>query len=195
MTEGWPVPLGGVTETVVTTREPDGAWSVAALGVHAGDPATARTYGRTRTRLNVERTGRGVVQFVRDPLVFVAAALERVSADAPVLAAADAWVEVDFDRAGGEASGGGAVAGGDAPTAWSLVAGRAGVARRVVPTTNRGRAAVVEATVAASRLGVSGYDDAELGDRIAYFDAVVRRCGDDRAVAAMDRVQALVDGG
>ena len=75
MSEDWPVDLDGVTESVVATRGPEGAWNFAALGLHAGDPVTARTWGRTRTRRNFEREGSGIVQFVHDPVVFTECAL------------------------------------------------------------------------------------------------------------------------
>ena len=47
---GWPLELRGVTEAVVTTRGPNDRWNLAALGLFAGDPVTARTWGRTRTQ-------------------------------------------------------------------------------------------------------------------------------------------------
>jgi len=183
----WPVDLRGVTETVTTTRGPDGDWNAAALGVHAGDPATARTWGRTRTRRNFEREGTGYVQFVSDPVVFAEAALGVREDDEPVLDAADAWARVDVRRLDSGTSGG------TDWVEWALTPTESDVRRRTVPTTNRGYGAVVEATVAASRIGVAGYDDARLRARLDYFDDVVRRCGGDPERAAMARVAALSD--
>ena len=101
----WPVELAGVTETVVTTRGPNDRWNVAALGLHApddGDPATATTWGNTRTRRNFHREGGGYVQFVADPVDFADAALSiREEAD-PVLDSADAWVRVEAIHVGTE---------------------------------------------------------------------------------------------
>ncbi len=71
----WPVALSGVTESVVTTLGPNGRWNAAALGLFAGDPVTARTWGNTRTKRNFHRRGEGYVQFVDDPVVFTDAAL------------------------------------------------------------------------------------------------------------------------
>ena len=67
-TAAWPVALSGVTESVVTTLGPNGLWNAAPLGLHTGDPVTARTWGNTRTRRNFHRQGEGYVQFVDDPL-------------------------------------------------------------------------------------------------------------------------------
>lgn len=187
MTAEWPVALRGLTESVVTTRGPDGRWNVAALGLEPGEPVTARTWGRTRTRRNFEREGGGVVQFIHDPMTFVEAALAISETDTPVLDTAAAWVEVDVERLGdGTESGTGWVD-------WALHPVDAAVEREAVPTIERGFNAVVEATVDASRLGVAGYDETALRDRLARHRAVVERCGSDRDRAAMDRLDELVE--
>ncbi|KOX94325.1 hypothetical protein AMS69_00235 [Haloarcula rubripromontorii] len=186
----WPVALAGVTETVVTTLGPNERWNVAALGVHAPDgdgPATATTWGRTRTWRNFRERGGGYVQFTRDPVDFAEAALSVREEDDPVLDSADAWVEVNVKRrdAGTE---------GDTQwVEWALQPVDSAVERRVVPTTNRGHAAVVEATVAASRLDVPSYDREALLDRLAYFESVVETAGSERERAAFERVRDLVD--
>lgn len=186
MTGAWPVELRGLTESVVTTRGPDGGWQVAALGLHPGDPVTARTWGRTRTRRNLEREGGGVVQFTRDPVTFVEAALAAREVDEPVLAAADAWVDVRVERvdAGEE--------GGTSWVDWAVTPVESAVEREAVPTIQRGFNAVVEATVDASRLGVATYDDAALRERLARHRAIVERCGGPRDREAMRRLDELV---
>jgi hypothetical protein len=187
-TAEWPVDLRGITETVVTTRGPNGDWNVAALGVHAGDPVTARTWGRTRTRRNFDREGGGHVQFTRDPGLFVEAALGAVEREAPVLPEADAWVEVGVDRLdSGESAG-------TEWVEWSLRPVASGAGRRVVPTTNRGYYAVIEATVTASRLDVDAYDRDTLLDRLDRLGDLARRCGGREEREAIDRVVALTDG-
>ncbi|WP_436923624.1 DUF447 domain-containing protein [Halosimplex amylolyticum] len=183
----WPVHLSGVVESVVTTRGPNDRWNVAALGIHAGDPVTARTYGRTRTRRNFEERGAGYVQFTRDPVDFVDAALAVHEVDHPVLDSADAWAEVAVERTGATDEGGTEV------VTWRLDPVDSGVERRVVPTTNRGFYAVIEATVAASRLDVESYDTETLLDRLAYFETVVDTCGGERERTAFDRIEDLVD--
>ncbi|MDZ7702183.1 MAG: DUF447 family protein [Halobacteriales archaeon] len=186
MTADWPVALRGLTESVVATPGPDGRWAVAALGLEPGEPVTARTWGRTRTRRNLERAGRGVVQFTRDPVTFVEAALGVESTDEPVLESADAWAEVSTERL---------ETGTDAGTEWvdwALRPVEAGVEREAVATIERGFNAVIEATVDASRLGVAGYDAATLRDRLARHRAVVDRCGSERDRRAMARLDELI---
>ena len=187
MPADWPVDLTGVTESVVTTRGPNGRWNVAALGLFAGEPVTARTWGRTRTWRNFSERGGGYVQFTHDPVDFVEAACSVWEEADPVLDSADAWVTVDVERLDdGEE--------GDTQwVEWALTPVEARVERETVPTTNRGYYAVIEATVAASRLDVPGYDAETLRSRIDYFESVVDRCGGDREAAAFERLTEYAD--
>jgi hypothetical protein len=190
----WPVSLRGITESIVSTPGPGGMYNVAALGLHAPDQdgappdvVTARTWGRTRTRRNFGERGRGYVQFTRDAVDFVDAALAIREVEEPILSSADAWVEVSVDRIdSGEE--------GDTTWVdWALHPEDAQVERQVVPTTNRGLYAVVEATIAASRLDVEAYDTERLQERLEYFETVALRCGGPREREAIDRLNELLD--
>ncbi|MXV63130.1 DUF447 family protein [Natronorubrum sp. JWXQ-INN-674] len=182
----WPVALSGVTETVVTTLGPNGLWNAAALGLFAGDDdtsITARTWGNTRTRRNFHRQGQGYVQFVDDPVTFADAALSIVEREEPVLESANAWVRVSVERID---------SGTDDGTEWeewTLCPLEAEIEAETVPTIDRGFGAVVEATVAASRLGIPGYDDRQLRDRLEYYASVVDRAGGPRERDALELVR------
>lgn len=185
-TDEWPVALRGVTEVVVATLGPNDLYNQAALGLHAGEPVTARTWGRTRTRRNVEERGEAYVQFTRDPVAFVEAALGIYETDAPLLPETAAWVRVTVEPID---------SGNDAGTEWTdwrLEPVTAAVRDRTVPTISRGHGAVIEATVAASRLNVDAYDDTTLLDRLSYLESVVETCGDDDERRAFDRLSTLV---
>ena len=196
--DGWPAELRGVTESVVTTLGPNGRWNVAALGLHAPDeseeseesekskePVTATTWGNTRTRGNFHRRGGGVVQFVSDPREFVSAAMTVREEDDPVLDAAHAWAEVAVRRVdGGER-------GGTRWEEWELRPVESHVVSETVPTINRGFYAVVDATVAASRLDVPAYDADELLARLEYFAETVRRCGGPAEKEAFETVDEV----
>jgi len=194
----WPLDLAGsgVTETVVTTQGPNDRWNVAALGLFAPEgaddgspagPVTARTWGRTRTRRNFTDRGEGYVQFWTDAMDFVEAACSVREEDEPVLDSAAAWVRVRAERLDG------GTADGTAWVDWALHPMESVVRSRAVPTHSRARAAVVEATVAASRLGVDGFDDEALRDRIAHYADVVDSAAGERERAAWERFEALVD--
>ncbi|SFG42190.1 hypothetical protein SAMN04488063_1993 [Halopelagius inordinatus] len=193
--EGWPVELRGVTESVVTTLGPNDLWNAAALGLHAPDggendgdaedAVTATTWGNTRTRRNFHRRGGGVVQFVSDPRTFVDAAMTITEAESPVVDGAHAWVEVETERIDEGESGG------TRWEEWELRPVESEIRSETVPTINRGFAAVVEATVAASRLDVPAYDTEELLSRLRYLAEVVETCGgapEREAFATVDEV-------
>lgn len=186
----WPVALRGVTESLVTTLGPNELWNVAALGLHApeGDgPVTARTWGRTRTWRNFRERGGGYVQFTRDPVDFVDAALSVREDQDPVLDSADAWVRVDVDRRAADESEG------TRWVEWELLPMESTVERRVVPATNRGYYAVIDATVAASRLDVDAYDRDELIARLEYFAEVVDACGGAPEREAFENLREYAD--
>lgn len=179
----WPAALSGVTESVVTTLGPNGLWNAAALGLHAGEPVTARTWGNTRTRRNFHRQGEAYVQFIDDPVDFADAALAIVEFEEPILESASAWARVTVEQidAGSE--------GGTDWEEWALRPVESTIERETVPTIDRGFGAVVEATVAASRLEVPEYDATELRDRLAYCASVVDRAGGPREREALERVR------
>lgn len=187
MNETWPVEVRGITESIVMTRGPDGAYNVAALGLSAGDPVTATTWGQTRTRRNFEREGEGYVQFTRDPVDFVEAALTVREETEPILSSTDAWTHVTVaQREAGTEDG-------TEWVEWALEPVESAVEDETVPTTNRGYAAVIEATVAASRLDVPAYDDDRLVGRLSYFADVIERCGGEREQVAWQRLESAVD--
>jgi uncharacterized protein len=201
----WPVALRGVTESIVTTLGPNELWNAAALGLQVtngsngdGDAkvtdrgttqslVTARTWGRTRTRRNFADRGAGYVQFVSDPVAFTRAALSIHEESDPVLDGAAAWVRVCVERIDG------GIAGETRWIDWALTPETARTRRQVVPTINRGHGAVIEATVAASRLDVPSYDRATLCERLAHLEGVVERCGGPREVEAMALIGAETD--
>ena len=190
MTE-WPVGLRGVTETVVATLGPNDRWNQAALGVHApdapGEPATARTYGNTRTRRNFHGRGEGYVQFVDDPVDFADAALSVRETDTPLLDGATAWARVEVEQTGSEEDAGTTV------EHWALTPVESGVRREAPFAPNRGFYAVVEATVAVSRLHVDAYDTEDLRERLRYFERVVEAAGGPREREAIRRVRDHAD--
>lgn len=183
----WPVAFDGIAETVTLTPEPDGRWNVAALGVRAGEPATARTWGETVTRRNFEREGRGVVTFVDDPVLFVEAALTDRKVEDRRVDGVAAWVEVSVEESDRGTSGG------STWVDWALVPADGAVVRRSVPVTNRGFNAIVEMTVAASRIGVPVYDDETLRGRLTHFEDVVTTCGGEREERALEVLRAVAD--
>ena len=190
--DDWPVDLRGVTESVVATLGPNDRWNMAALGLHApdnpGEPVEATTWGNTRTKRNFHRQGGGVVQFTPDSREFVDAAVTIREEAHPVLPNADAWVEVDAEAVDRGTEG-------DTEwERWELRPTASGTVADERPhTINRGFGAVIDATVAASRLDVPAYDTETLLDRLAYFADTVEKCGGPREQAAFETLSAATE--
>ncbi len=185
--DGWPVALRGVTESVAATLGPNDLWNLAALGLHApdepGEPVEATTWGNTRTRRNFHREGGGVVLFTADPLLFATAAMTIREEPEAVVEHADSWVAVDADPIDSGESGG------TSWERWALEPREPGTVETTRPgTINRGCGAVIEATVAASRLDVPTYDTDMLLDQLAFFEQTVEKCGGPRDRAAFELV-------
>ncbi|UVE50429.1 DUF447 family protein [Haloferax larsenii] len=184
----WPVELRGVTESVVATLGPNDLWNFAALGLHAPNEdqddgvVTATTWGNTRTRRNFHRQGGGVVQFVSDPRDFVDAAMTIWEGETPVLDSADAWAEVEVEMVDSGDDGG------THWETWELRPTEAAVEATRPFTINRAFGAVVDATVAASRLDVPAFDADELLSRLAYFEETVEACGGQAEREAFERI-------
>mgnify|MGYP006278031017 CR=1 FL=1 len=175
----WPVDLRGVTESIVATLGPNDRWNMAALGLHApddsGEPVTATTWGNTRTKRNFHRQGGGVIQFTSDPREFVDAAVTIREESEPVLPNADAWAEIEAEAVDSGTDGG------TEWERWELRPAAEGTVDSSRPLTiNRGLYAVIDATVAASRLDVPSFDTDVLVDRLRYFEETVEKCGGPR---------------
>jgi hypothetical protein len=182
----WPAALAGITESVVTTRGPNGRWNAAALGLHRDDTVvTAQTFGRTRTWRNLQADGRGVINFTTDPVQFVRAALSVYEPDTAVLAGAAAVVEVTAAaiREWTEDT--------TEMTRWELQPVWANIRQWQLPTYRRGRMAVIDATVAASRLDVPGADEAALRAELQRCADIVARTGSDSDRTAFAEIDAL----
>ncbi len=192
-TDAWPRAFDGIIESVIATEEPDGQWNLAALGLHApedhqpSDPLSARTWGNTRTRGNLDRGSAAHVQLVDDPVDFVSAALDRWEREEPVLPSAAASTTITAQRreSGTER--------GVSWVDWELRPQRSRIYRQVVPALSRGSVAVVEMTIAASRLGVPGYDADVLFDRLDEYARIALRCGGSRERRAVRRVADVSD--
>ena len=182
----WPAAIAGITESVITTRGPNGRWNAAALGLHRdGATVTAQTYGRTRTWRNLRADGRGVVNLVTDPMQFVQAALSVFEPRGAVLRDAAAVVEVTATATDEwtERT--------TQMTRWELQPVWVSIRSWRLPTYRRGQIAVIDATVAASRLDVPDVDVAELRAELERCATIVERTGSSGDRAAFAEIDAL----
>ncbi len=147
---------GAILETVVTSRDDAGVPNFAAMGVVGGDgQVLIRPFAGTRTFRNLEARRQAVVNVTDDVLIFAKSALSRARFDCRpaervrgvILGAACHWREVEVAEIG-------------PPSRRAEDPGRVEVTTRVVSSGAgrpfaglcRGKHAVVEASILASRL-------------------------------------------
>lgn len=174
-----------ITETVATTHDGGGTPNAAPMGVIRDKDSVdvyARLWEGSTTLENVRATGEVVVNFTRDPVVYVESAMgdgSRFVVDGR-LRDADGWVRCDAERVVSER---------DEVTRWRLVERERRVEEQVLPTHSRGFASVVEATVHATRLDFKP----ELRDLYEHHVNVAENCGGEQEREAAERLQGYVE--
>jgi len=178
-----------ILETLVATLDSAGRPNVAPMGIGLeGDAIVLRPFRGAATWLNLEATGCGVVQFTDNVLLFARAAL---ASDVPphgpasvvrgiVLDDAAHWREfevTDRDLAGARAT----------FRARVVACGR----RRDLLVFNRAQHAVIEATILATRLHLTGA--APVLEEIARLRPLVDKTGGPREREAFAFVSATVE--
>ena len=174
-----------ITETVATTRDEDGEPNAAPMGVLKEDEGVfARLWEGSTTLENVRSTESVVVNFTRDPVVYVETALgdggEEFVADGR-LRDADAWVRCDAECVPNDE-------GREEVTRWRLLERERNVVDRILFTHSRGFASVIEATVHATRLDFKP----ELRELVEHHLEVAHKCGSEREREAANLIEERV---
>jgi hypothetical protein len=173
-----------ITETVATTHDGDGTPNAAPMGVRRDDDGTyAHLWEGSTTLENVRATNDVVVNFTRNPVVYVEAALGDGSGFVVDgrLRDADGWVRCDAENIDGTNER-------DEVTRWRLTERERRIENRVLPTHSRGFASIVEATVHATRLDFKP----ELRDLYEHHVEVAERCGGESEREAAERLRGYV---
>jgi hypothetical protein len=167
----------GINEIIaitVTKEKPN----TAPIGIIVEDEdsifAKARLYA-SHTRENIEIGGKLWTNIIFDPIIFVTSAFEDIgkeyftSLNPPILRNAVAWCEFEARLEGSIAN-------------LRLIDGETfDFQLRAV---NRGFNALIEALVHATRYEVFG--DAQLKERILYYERIAKKCGGDEEKKAFD---------
>ena len=179
-----------VIETIVGSISPEGCCDFAPIGIcfkswaqtETGDTVKMYLYEGTQTRANLEARGSGTINFCVDVRVFVETALFDATPDAvltadglPALAAGDSW---QFRIS-------------HCDTAQNPAVFNAEITAKTAGTPFRGfcraHAAVLEATIAATRLDYRPRE--ELFAHWPYWYEVVEKTGGSAEKEAMERVR------
>ncbi|MDZ7730096.1 MAG: DUF447 family protein [Natrialbaceae archaeon] len=160
---------------------PPGTWNSGGTGPACWRPGDRRLPGARRGPDRISRTaGPDTFQSTTDPVVFVDAALAIVERDAPIHERSQAWAHVTAESIEVGPNGDW--------EQWALTPVEATVETRTVPTINRGFGAVIEASVAASRLEIPATDRATSSDGSRTVRAVIERTGGPREREALEHI-------
>ncbi len=175
----------GISEVIATTRQ-----NAAPIGIHAdGEAFWAVLYRGSHTAGNAVRDKWLVANVVHDPVLFVRTAFEDLPADAFVPIPGSGWDRLA--RAEGWAACSVAVER-ETPVAVRvrLEVVQEEILEPLCLTVNRGRCAIIEATVHATRYVRTR--DPRLGRLIAHHADVVRRCGGPSELEALALLEGFV---
>lgn len=172
---------GGINEVIATTD-----CNAAPIGIHYREKkASMILFCGSHTAENVERDGWIVANFIHDPVLYVKTAFDDLPRDMfisePVngktmlrLRGADAWAafSASIERKTGEAM------------MVRLTLEKEIIDEVRIHPVNRGFGSIIDATVHATRLKISG--DPELKKMIDYHAGIIRKCGGRREIEALD---------
>jgi hypothetical protein len=175
----------GISEVIATTRQ-----NAAPIGIHRhGDNLSAVLYRGSHTASNAARDGWLVVNIVHDPVLFVRTAFEDLPASAFTLIPGLGW-----DRLSSAEGFGACRVVIVRETAEALMVRLDVVLEEVLEhrlaAFNRGRCAVIEATVHATRFLRNR--DPWLGRLIDHHASIVRRCGGPDELEALRLLQGYI---
>ncbi|MDI3503045.1 MAG: uncharacterized protein PWR13_406 [Archaeoglobi archaeon] len=178
----------GIYEVIVTTKDLFNEYNAAPMGLIADDSGFHfMIYTDTRTFTNIVETEELCVNFVFDPLLYVRSAFTRIPREefeerdgVVFLRDADAWI---WGRA--EVSDEGE------PRRVEFIPEKSEILRRVVRPVNRGFNSIIEATIHATRLVLSG--DERYLEWIRHHFAIVEKCGSSRDKEAMEELKKYIE--
>lgn len=189
----------GISEVIVTTKSGAGAPNAAPIGLitsrtEPGDLNYSVTlYRGSQTLVNVLETRTLAANVTDDVVVFVTAAFEAVRAAdftdfeaMPVVKEANAWIVFSVTSAEEHAE----------YVRFLLQPERAKINRKAVTAINRGRNAVLEAAIIATRIDRTEDERAreEMREQVKKYKELVMKCGGPREQAAMRILEAKCSG-
>ncbi len=179
--------LDGISEVIATTRSDSGIPNAAPIGIIRNrDRLCVQLFSGSHTRQNAARTGKIVANITHDLMMYVECTFEDPGPEAfeypggmdyPVLKRASAWILFECNQSKGNM--------------FELTPIRGVIHDKPMLCINRGKNAVIEALVHATRYRLNG--DAQYLDLIEHYDRIVQRCGGDREKEAIARLKEIME--
>ncbi|MEA2052401.1 MAG: DUF447 family protein [Euryarchaeota archaeon] len=175
----------GISEVIVTTRSASGTFNAAPIGIiTTTNGQFVKLYKRSRTFTNVQETKKLAANVTSDTVLFVKAALDNLGeahysslSSFPVLKEANSWIL--FQAVLAEKS--------TEYSLFQLTPLTVEINRKELKAINRGRNAVIEATILATRyLRVNDErEKEELKKQMERYAKIVEKCGGHREKEAI----------
>lgn len=179
--------LNGISEVIATTRSDSGIPNAAPIGIIWNrDRLYVQLFSGSHTRQNAARTGKIVANITHDLMMYVECTFEDPGPEAfeypggmdyPVLKRVSAWILFECNQSKGNM--------------FELTPIRGVIHDKPMLCINRGKNAVIEALVHATRYRLNG--DAQYLDLIEHYDRIVQRCGGDREKEAIARLKEIME--
>lgn len=179
--------LNGISEVIATTRSDSSIPNAAPIGIIRNrDRLCVQLFSGSHTRQNAARTGQIVANITHDPLMYVECTFEDPGLEAfeypdgvdyPVLKRASAWILFECSQSKGNM--------------FELTPIRGMIRDKPMLCINRGKNAVIEALVHATRYRLNG--DAQYLDLIRHYDKIVQRCGGSAEKEAIARLKEIME--
>ena len=179
--------LDGISEVIATTRSDAAVPNAAPIGIIRNhDRLCVQLFPGSHTRQNASGTEKIVANVIHDPVLYVECTFGDPGPEAfeypdgmdyPVLKRASAWILFECSQSKGNI--------------FELTPVRGVIRNKPLLCINRGKNAVIEALVHATRYRLNG--DARYLDLIGHYDGIVQRCGGDREKEAIARLKEIME--
>ncbi|RLG27318.1 hypothetical protein DRN85_00585 [Methanosarcinales archaeon] len=180
----------GINEIIAVTTNPDNTANAAPIGLHKeGNKLQIHLYPN-QTQENLKRTQHLTANITHDPLLLVTSALSKPDQKEytkieyqekkyPILKNSDAWILLEVEKKDPART----------PTTYTLQPLTHAVRKEKTHAINRGRNAVIEATIHATRY-VLNHNQKHL-NQINYYNRIVKICGRPEDKKAMETLYEL----
>ncbi|NOQ34228.1 MAG: DUF447 family protein [Methanosarcinales archaeon] len=179
--------LDGISEVIATTKSDSGIPNAAPIGIIRNrDRLCVQLFPGSHTRQNAARTGQIVANIIHDLVMYVECTFGDPGPEAfeypggmdyPVLKRTSAWILFECIQSKGNR--------------FELTPVRGMIRDKPMLCINRGKNAVIEALVHATRYRLNG--DAQYLDLIRHYDKIVQRCGGSSEKEAIARLKEIME--
>lgn len=179
----------GISEVIFTTLSPDGVPNAAPVGLYRKSGLFFIRIFRSRTLDNILNKPIAAANIIDDPYLFVQSALSDIEIEKfdfiegfPYLKDSLGWIQFECNCKKK-----------DHVSLVELIPIKSKILHRKIAPVNRGKNAVIEAAVHATRYCIQR--EQKYLEKIDYYNTIVQKCGSSRSKDAMKLLYELINAG